>query len=250
MAKKLMDGQLVNTTFAVFAPDGSTKLTQKARSVRTAFTAISGRSVEAGLRTLAQRYPGQALDEPAHTPDFSSLRESVNVAACDGRPLVVAWGSDAAATETLESSLRALAWSDEFVGRVHWDFVSGADDLRALVPDAPEADHGVVVVQPEPFGRTASVLVPIDPEASLEVQQATLREAMTTFEGSFSKLEYRAHVQQGKRLGVTWEEAIKMGDRDDGPQGERDRDRDRGRREGRERRDDGDERRPRRGRGS
>lgn len=217
--RELQDGALVNTSVAVFAPDGRTKLTPKSRSLRGA---VGSRSVEDGLRKIARLFPGRNLDEPAHTPDFSSVREAVNVAACDGRPLVLAWAKDESDRKSVEAELRALAWSPEFVGRVHWDLSIG-EDFREYVPNGLDGERGVTIVQSEPFGRTAEVIGAIDLDLSLEDQRWVLRRAIEHFESSFEKLSYQEHVQQGNRLGVHWEEAIRMGDRDDGPGSDRSR---------------------------
>ena len=126
--------------------------------------------------------------------------------------LVIAFGPDTATCAALEEELRALAWSPEFVGRVHWDFTS-EDAFRTLVPDAPQSESGILIVQPEPFGRSATVIGTLDADASLADQHEALQAAMDTFESSFTKLPYEAHVEEGHDRGVRWEEAIRMGDR-------------------------------------
>jgi hypothetical protein len=209
MVRELMDGELLNTAFAVFAPDGQTRLTTKARSVRLAF---GRRSTETGLLQIARRYPGRDLDDPPLTPDFSSVREAVNIAACDERPLVIAWGKDENDRKAIEAQLRALAWSSEFVGRVHWDLSVG-EGFRDYVPNGTAGTRGVIIVQPEPYGRTAQVIGAIDLDLTLKDQQWVLRNAVERFERSFEKLPYEEHVEKGKTLGVVWKEAIRMGDR-------------------------------------
>jgi len=107
-----------------------------------------------------------------------------------------------------------LAWTTEFVGRVHWDFIhEDNDDFRALVTDVPEGESGIIIVQPEPFGRSATVIGTLDVDASLDEHREALQDAMDTFEASFEKLPYEEHVAEGREQGVTWEEAIRMGER-------------------------------------
>ena len=208
---EVMEGELLNTAFGIYAPDGETKLTPTARSPRMLF---GRRSAAAGLRNIADDYPGVHDDEPAHTPDFTSTRESINIAACDSRPLVIAYGPDVETCAAYEAQLRALAWSPEFVGRVHWDFTHETDDdFRALVPDAPEGAAGILIVQPEPFGRSAHVIGTLNADAPLTEQREALQEAIAQFEATFTKLSYEEHVAEGHDLGVRWEEAIRMGDR-------------------------------------
>lgn len=209
--RELLDGRLANTAFAVIAPDGRTRLTRGARSARQVF---GQRSINEGLQGIAKRYPGRKLDEPALTPDFTSLREAVNVAACDERPLVLAWGEDAADLRALEKELRDLAWSPDFVGRLHWDLSIG-DALRAFVPDAPTGERGVIVVQPEPYGRSAAVIGTIDLDLPITDQRTALKQAVARFHASFTKRPYEDHVRNGLRLDITWDEAVRMGERDD-----------------------------------
>ena len=209
MVKRLNEGELLNTAFAVFAPDGETKLTKQSRSMRFAFDV---RSVPKGLIEIARQYPGVKMKEPAHTPDFSSLREAVNASACDERPLVIAWASDSEQQTKLEQALRPLAWRNGIVGRFHWDFATSTE-IRELIKDAPVADCGVIVVQSEPFGRNATVIGTIDVEQPLADQCISLLLALKDFDSSFAKLPYKEHVELGKNLGVEWEEAIKMGER-------------------------------------
>ncbi len=207
----LMDGSLLNTVFVLYAPDGETRLSRPARSPRLAF---AGRDIVESLHRIADGYPDRQPDAPAHTPDFSAVREAINFAACDGRPLVLAYGPDAETCAAYEAQLRALAWSPDFIGRVHWDFAhDDAAELRAFVPDLPDTEAGVVILQPEPFGRSAAVIGTLDPSAPLADQQAALHGALDTFAATFEKLPYEAHVAAGHDQGITWEEAIRMSDR-------------------------------------
>ena len=211
--RDLLDGQLANTAFAVFAPDGKTRLTSSARSPQSAF---GRRSLQSGLQQITEKYPGRGETMAARTPDFTTVREAINLSACDERPLVLAWGADEADTELIEAQLRELAWTPDFVGRLHWDLTAD-EEFRALIPNAPAGARGLIVVKPEPFGRTATVLTAIDFELEPQDQRTMIRRAMAEFDATFEKLPYEDHVQRGLRLGIVWTESIRMSDRNDAP---------------------------------
>ena len=103
--------------------------------------------------------------------------------------------------KAIEAQLRALAWSSEFVGRVHWDLSVG-EGFRDYVPNGTAGTRGVIIVQPEPYGRTAQVIGAIDLDLTLKDQQWVLRNAVERFERSFEKLPYEALVEKGKTLGT------------------------------------------------
>ena len=229
--RELLNGRLANTACTVLAPDGKSRLSGSGRSLHQLF---GDRFIEAELARIAKQYPGRNMDELPLTPDFTAVRESVNMSACDGRPLVIAWASSETERAAMEKQLRPLAWSEEFIGRVHWDMTVG-DSFRSLIPNSLAGESGVIVVQPEPYGRTATVIGAIDLDLSLEDQQWVLRRAVERFEEQFEKLPYEQHVQAGLRQGIEWDEAVEMGERDDGPSSERERP-ERGEREDRPRR--------------
>ena len=202
-------GELENTTFVILAPDGKARLTRAGRGPMFAFRGAA--DMAEGMERIAKRYPGKrgADSRDAGLPVLADVRLAVNVAACDRVPLVITYGPTKAQRKELEKRLAPLAWSNAFVGRFAHVFATDADELKAI-EDAKEK-AGYLVVEPDPFGLEAKVLVQIDAGADEEAIEKALTEALQRHRPGSEK-DTRRHRQQGRRAGVHWETEIPVTD--------------------------------------
>src|SRR5579884_168073 len=93
-------GELENTVFALLAPDGKQRLARASRSARQTF-GDAGRMAEA-LDRIARQYPGKPAEGAPPLPAVANVRLAVDVASCDGLPLVVVFAPDEKQRRSLE----------------------------------------------------------------------------------------------------------------------------------------------------
>jgi len=196
-------GELENTTFAVLSPNGGRELIRGGRSPKRRFRSpadLAGRLVE-----IADRYDPKKNARPL--PGMKTVRLSLNVAACDNRPLVIGYAKDENAATALTRTLARLAWTDRFIGRAEWVVTTSAKDLRAV---GLKPTPGIHVVQPDPFGTRASLLVKVDAGAAAKVISAALDKGIKAHQTSAKST--RAHVRKGRGAGLDWKTAIPVTD--------------------------------------
>ncbi len=100
-------GDLENTTFALLTPQGE-RVGRAGRSPDFAF-GDPGEMVAAMKKLAARQAPSPAKRE---LPIVKNVRLALDVAACDGLPLVVLLEKDKAALAKLEEKVARVAWSD------------------------------------------------------------------------------------------------------------------------------------------
>jgi hypothetical protein len=184
-------GVLENTTFALLAPDGRTLLCRPGRSPDFAFRDAAEMSTF--MARLAASHPARDVALPY--PRVASVRLALDVAACDGLPLVVAHGVDPA-------RLAPLCWG-RFAGDAVWAATSDADDLSMITGDA---GRGILVVQPDRFGQAGAVLERLPADVDPDRLAAALAKHHA------EPVDEREHMRLGERLGVRWETAIPVTD--------------------------------------
>jgi len=188
-------GQLENTVFGILAPDGKEKLIRSSRGPDHLFDGPN--EMAAVMARVAAKYPAKLAVGPAPLPLVATVKLAVNVAAADNQPLVVVVGKDAATRRPIEARLASVVWGKEFVGR--FVFAGGtADDMSPIERANPDA--GLLIVEPERFGRTAKVLSSLPADASQTQIAKLLRDATA----SFKRLEktFQTHVREGRNQGV------------------------------------------------
>ena len=167
-------GQLPNTTVALLSSDGGTKLSCVGRDpyfILDNIRVVGRGAGDSGSPTrrfaslldslAAELGTGQdrgLLPGPETLPQGIDLRRSLNVAACDDRPLVVLWAAEPDARAKLEREVARLAWSDELVGRLQYIVVEERAELELLPDLAQSGADGLWVVQPGTFGLAGTVL--------------------------------------------------------------------------------------------
>lgn len=206
---------LENTVFALLGPDGKERLTQTGRSPRMVFgtaarmaESLTELGKEAGPKG-AWAFRSQVL------PAYPTLRLALNVAACDDRPLIVRLSPSVPSKTKKKATepLTEVAWSDEWVGRVHYAHATAADvrALDGMEGGAAIPESGYVSLSPAPLGQGAELLGKAAERASKTQLQKLLKEAVEGHKVS-AVLSSRDHVRAGKRAGVSWETVIPVTD--------------------------------------
>ena len=212
-------GDLENTTFAILAPDGKTRLTRAGRGPKGLF----GREPQ-GIKTMAsemakisKKYPGKknAL-KGAPLPLIADVRRALNVAACDNQPLVIVVAKDEKEQASLQTKLAKLAWDEKNIGAFLFVSTTEAKDLATV--SGVKKGSGYIVIQPDAYGQKGEGLTQVPASASAKTIQAALDKARGTFE-ELDKSHHREHVRQGKRNGVHWDTEIPVTDPGKGPTG-------------------------------
>jgi hypothetical protein len=199
-------GELENTVFCLLAPDGRTKLARSARGIGQVFATPT--AFAAALSQAAGRFPAKADGGPAPLPDVKTVALALNVAAADNLPLVVLIAGEGDARKETEQALAKLAWSPEFIGRFVYATAKSADDLRTISGD--KANAAFLVVQPEKFGRSGTVLARGLVGAKPEAIATTLREGASRFKDD--EKNFATHVREGHRKRVFWETPVPVTD--------------------------------------
>jgi hypothetical protein len=157
------------------------------------------------LHRIAEQYARLPDPEEARPlPLVANVRLALDVAACEGRPLLVIRKS----SPELERRLAKLAWSEPFIGRFIYGQASNAVELSAI--EGVKADAAVLTVQPDRFGLKGTVLAQTGAEATAEDLVKCLEEAASRFRGE--PVSPREHVRLGKQAGLIWETAIPVTD--------------------------------------
>ena len=212
-------GLLENTTFVLLAPDGETPLSRAGRSPAFAFQATHGQNaaeVMAGaMDAISARYEKSegGGKTPAALPLTVDFRRGLDVAACDGLPLVVLASGDAKGQAALAERAAALAWSAPFVGRFAWAVGAAPADLAKI--EGASGKTGLLVVEPDAYGLTGKLLA----AAPADADEKTLAKALADGLSRHHPIEKdpRRHIEEGKRLGVRWKTEIP--ETDPGPRG-------------------------------
>ena len=196
-------GEVENSVFGLLAPDGATKLTRAARGTGQVYSDAA--AMAADMKRVAGRYsPKAAIDS---LPLVAGPRLALDVAAADGRPLVVILGKDGPARRRLVEAVAKLAWTEELVGR--FTYTEGeVKDLPGVSGIALEA--GVVVVAPDTFGQKGTVLRQVVADAPAEKIAEALRAAADEYKAPAKA--FRTHVQEGHRQGVYWDTRVPVTD--------------------------------------
>jgi len=198
---------LENTTFCIMSPDGTRKLTRSGRS--PSFVYQNALQMAAAMMRLSAQYKANVRNVARDIPKMASVRLALNVAACDKQPLLVLRTADAISMRKLQERMAAVAWGDVFTGQ----FIYAAtirDSELAKIKGIQATSH-IVVVQPDQFGQTGSVLSQIPMTATDAELVGALNLALTRFQRSGSNYQ-QDHVARGRRMGILWKTVLPITD--------------------------------------
>lgn len=210
-------GKLENTVFSILAPDGETTLVRSSRSPDMTF-----KTKEAFVEKLDELYGDYADDvkrkatrtkELPALPVSKSFPLALDIASCDSRPLVVALVEDEDDVDDVTDMLRTFAWSEEYIGRFHYQVVTQRTDLET-VEDVPSGDK-IMIVAPGEYGLTGEVLTSVSATGRKKLIERCLNEGLEKYE-PIDK-DHKEHVREGMRTGKVIETEVPVSD----PHGER-----------------------------
>lgn len=190
-------GELENTVFGILAPDGKTKLIRASRSPDHSFRDAA--DMAAGLNRIAKQFDATRF-VGASLPTVATVKLAVNVAAAESEMLVIAYDPDAEGVRKLEERLNGAAWKDALIGRFVYASTTDAKDLKLI--DGAKASPGYILVEPERFGRKATVVGQLDSAVTRADLAGALKDAYAT--RRIGERNYKEHIRDGQRLGVFW----------------------------------------------
>jgi hypothetical protein len=98
-------GQLENTVFCIFSPDGKTKLCRSGRSPKMGFR--DSKDMASFMIITSSKY--KPKKEITSLPFLEDVRLGLNVASCDLRPLVILFNPKKSAFGKMEKMILPLA---------------------------------------------------------------------------------------------------------------------------------------------
>jgi hypothetical protein len=185
-------GTLENTVFGMLSPDAKVYLTRPGRSPQMVFRTPP--EMAAAMKQMVAPYPPK--DQPTGIPAMQDFRLSLNTAACDSMPLVVAVGGG-------EALLARLAWTPELLGKWAYSPVATEAELKAA---GVAAKPGIYALEPDTYGQKATVIsqwpLSTDPAAII----IGLKEAQKKHNGQ-GKIANQ-HIESGIQKGVLWKSLL------------------------------------------
>jgi hypothetical protein len=208
-------GQLENTVFALFEPDGQTMLSKSGRSPGMVFG--SKAKFLAELQMIAARFSGKPESSRA-LPCVPDLRLALNEAACDSAPLAIAYATSEKELAQVESALAKFAWDPRFVGRLNYAAILASESKPFAARGLGQLKgNGIIIVQPNEFGTELKQLATCN-RTSDSAQLARVIEQALAAHAPSAK-EAQSHIRIGRREGIEWESAIPVTDPDENRRG-------------------------------
>lgn len=202
-------GDLENTTFALLTPQGE-RVGRAGRSPD--FVYRNAADLAEGMKKLAASYTARKGVARA-LPVVKNVRLALNVASCDGVPLVVVFDPEKTTHEALEKKVARVAWSPAVEGAFVYAVATDPRELAAI--GSTTGGAGVVVVKPDTYGQRGEPIAVFAAKATEKELEAGLAKVRAGWK-SVEK-DPRSHIQEGRRRGVSWETEIPV--TDPGPRG-------------------------------
>lgn len=200
------DGVLRNTVFCLFDSKGQ-PLTRSGRSPQMIFDDASAMAATM-RRALAKHEP---TEETPALPEVGDVRLGLNLAACDGLPLVVGVARNAGIAAALRTELARISLTDPVIGRAHYVVLSEREPIDELLEVTGAAPgQSVLVLLPDAFGQAPELLL-----ATGHGQQTlpeALARALRSPEIPGVPNDSNRHVREGKRRDIEWESEIPVTD--------------------------------------
>lgn len=217
-------GVLENTVFALLDPSGKRTLTRAGRSPEFAFE--SAAEMVERMSQLSREYPGTDSVPDRGLPKVPDLRLALNIAACDGLPVVVvivapdekekgapkpensraSAASDAGEGRQALAEITRAAWSSLLIGRAHYVVLSNAKALTNMERFDSRAD--VFVLSPDEFGVDASILGALESGTASFVDRLTI----VVLAHDVKAPDSMEHVRRGQRAGIHWDSVLPVTD--------------------------------------
>jgi hypothetical protein len=151
-----LEGNPVNTVFAILAPDGTPAIAVKGRGRGPGELFADTADMVKEMGAVAAKYPARDKDGTPALPVTLDARLGLAVAAADLQPLVMVVAPDKAARTALESKVAKLAWSKEMRG--YFAYASSASTADIKLTGGSGIKQGVLIVEPDMFGASGKVV--------------------------------------------------------------------------------------------
>lgn len=199
------NGALENTVFTLVDVAANKQLVPAGRGPYWAWPGCdeSPQLMADGLVSLLKKFKPTA--EASTVPLVGSVRNALNVAACDNQPLAVVVGTPEQRTALL-AELQAPVWAEDTRGRMVFVEASSSEDLKPIGGEIPS--QGVVFVQPGEYGVDGTVLC----TGVLGDLKSSFTKALAAFK-PIDKSNHRAHLSNAVRKGIRWRPVIPVEDR-------------------------------------
>jgi hypothetical protein len=198
-------GELRNTTFALLDPSGEKALAKTGRSPQMVYKNVDSFAVN--LASLANGFGSEVGTKSL--PLIPSLRLGLNIAACDGLPLVVIINDESREWEKAFSRLVELSQTDSLSGQAHYVLLKDTKEIKSLKDYKP--DNFVYVLKPDSFGITGRVVAAFRDKETLSL--VALGASFDTARMPKKALsDSRQHVREGRRKGIAWESPMPRAD--------------------------------------
>lgn len=204
-----LGGRFENTAFCVLAPDGEQRLTRSGRGPHQVSRDFDG------IAAIARRFRPEGDPADSRVPDFGSFALALNVAAADQRLLVLIAGGGRQVAAA-EKRLRAVAWSEEAIGRFHYDHETDAANWSKVVSGRGAGEPGVHIIRPDPFGLEGEIVESLPFAADRDRVGEALARANRAYAETTERKVYSDHVRTGRRDGKRIEMAMEFGEDRDG----------------------------------
>ena len=197
------NSELRNFGYCLLSPDAKTSLKRSRRGPNYIYANAGEMAAE--LQKIAKRYSKKRSKK--HTPalpKMKNVRLALNVASCDGLPLVVAVGKKSDDVKALSRKLSEVIWGEDLVGKFIYATTSKEADLAAI--DGAKFATGILVVAPHKYGLKGKLLTKISAGVSVKKVKQALLDTLGSFERD--EKDHGNHVRRGRRSGQKWETEV------------------------------------------
>ena len=200
--------ELRNFGYCLLSPDAKTSLKRSRRGPNYIYANAAEMAVD--LQKIAKRYPKKRSKKNAPVlPKMKNVRLALNVASCDGLPLVIAVGKKPNDIKALSRKLSEVIWDENLAGKFIYATTSKAIDLEVI--DGAKFATGILVVAPHEYGLKGKLLTKIGANASVKKVEKALLDTAESFQRT-AKI-HGSHVRTGRRNGDTWETEVPVPER-------------------------------------
>ena len=201
-------GNLENTVFALLSPEGTKPLCRPGRGPNFAFR--DARTLAESLEILGATFEDKetAKDYQQRLPQSKDFRLSLNVASCDGIPIVVGFHQTKDEEAAIKKLLTSVAFDSDLAGKFAYSSTSSAAEMKII--DDFITSPGVYVVSPGNYGLSGRLAKRLPVSTSTK----DLKDELVKFAASYKRpnKDHRQHVDQGYKSGKGWETEIPVTD--------------------------------------
>ncbi|MEM9281563.1 MAG: hypothetical protein AAGA96_07055 [Verrucomicrobiota bacterium] len=217
--REVLDGVFSNSAFTIFDIDGKTQLTGSGRMPLEGLTGRKKGTMETAighLNDIAADYPRKGDPAESTLQDFHTFRQALNVASADQRLLLFVVGSPQE-IEATKPMLQPLMADPKVVGKFHLDLCNEATDrFWAEVIEGSKNESGFYLIHSGKFGIRGVALAHLPLDTTQEALQYALLQNNQSFARTEQRKAYAAHVVDGMKQGVFFEQVIPFGEDRDG----------------------------------